>query len=160
MNEKHCNLNDPIPDFSLKATNQIESNLAKYRGRPIILFFYPKDNTPVCTAEAKAFRDHYSAFRDANTVIFGVSRDTLASHERFKARLELPFELISDTNEELCNYFDVIKVKNFFGKKVKGIERSTFLIDENGTLRNAWRKIKVHGHMEEVMTAINNLKDQ
>ena len=157
MNHEISSVNLLIPDFTISATNQLESKLSNFSGKNLVFFFYPKDNTPVCASEAKAFRDHFEAFNQLDTIIFGVSRDNLASHERFKTRLELPFELISDQSEELCNYFDVIKMKTFFGKKVRGIVRSTFVIDKNRILRHAWRKVKVSGHIEEVITAVNQL---
>jgi thioredoxin-dependent peroxiredoxin len=146
-----------IPNFNLSMTGSTKPHpLVDYAGHNIVLFFYPKDNTPVCTSEAKAFRDHFEKFQNLNTVIFGVSRDNLAAHEKFKTKLQLPFELISDTSEELCNYFNVIGEKSFFGKKIRGIIRSTFLIDENRALRQSWRKIKVSGHVDEVLQAITS----
>ena len=122
-----------------------------------MLYFYPKDNTPGCTNESKDFRDLHRRFRRRNTRVFGISRDSLKSHENFKAKQELPFELISDPDEELCRLFDVIKEKNMYGRKVMGIERSTFLIDEKGVLRQEWRKVKVKGHAEEVLAAVAEL---
>lgn len=154
MNQEKCQINLIVPDFTLIATNNLKSKLSSYEGKNILLFFYPKDNTPVCTSEAKAFRDHFDSLTKLNTIIFGVSRDSLISHERFKAKLELPFDLISDTSEELCNYFDVIKAKTLFGKKIRGIVRSTFLIDKNRLLRHEWRKIKLTGHIEEVIKTL------
>lgn len=147
-----------VPDFIIKTTDQVVGRLSDFNHQNIVLFFYPKDNTPVCTSEAKHFRDHFDQFTDLNTRIFGVSRDGLESHERFKKRLELPFELIADTSQELCNYFDVIGSKNFFGKKITGVIRSTFLIDQNRTLRQVWRKVKVTNHVQEVLKAIQELQ--
>lgn len=132
--------------------------LSDYRGKKIILFFYPKDNTPGCTNEAIAFRDNFAQFTNVNTVIFGVSRDTLKSHDNFKHKLGLPFELIADTEELLCNQFQVIKQKMMYGKQVRGIERSTFIIDEYGSLAHEWRKVRVKNHIDEVLSAIQNLK--
>jgi thioredoxin-dependent peroxiredoxin len=147
-----------VPNFKVTATSHLECSLADFLGKNIVFFFYPKDNTPVCTSEAKAFRDNHHEFKAAQTLVFGISRDTLASHERFKTRLELPFELISDTHEELCHYFDVIKMKNFFGKQIRGIVRSTFILDKQGIVRHAWRKIKLAGHIQEVIAAVNTMK--
>ncbi|MBA2655175.1 MAG: peroxiredoxin [Gammaproteobacteria bacterium] len=160
MTNEKCALDTLVPDFSIIATNDTDGKLSSYSEKNILLFFYPKDSTPICTSEAKAFRDYFEAFTDRNTVIFGVSRDNLTSHERFKEKLQLPFELISDSSEQLCNYFDVIAIKNFFGKKIHGIVRSTFLIDKQRLLRAAWRKIKVTGHIEEVLEEIDALKNR
>jgi thioredoxin-dependent peroxiredoxin len=147
-----------VPNFKVTATGHLECGIADFLGKNIVLFFYPKDNTPVCTSEAKAFRDNYQEFNAAQTLVFGISRDTLTSHERFKTRLELPFELIADTHEELCQYFDVIKMKNFFGKQIRGIVRSTFILDKQGVVRHAWRKIKLAGHIQEVIAAVNKMR--
>lgn len=152
-----CMINQEVADLAITATNNLQCKLSDLRGKPVILFFYPKDNTPVCTAEAKDFRNHFEKFKDINAVILGISRDSLGSHERFKTRLELPFELISDANEEFCKYFDVLKEKNFFGKKFRGIVRSSFLIDKEGILRKEWRKIKISGHIDEIFKALNEL---
>lgn len=156
---EHATLNQSIPDFTITTTGNFTGKISDYGKKHLVLFFYPKDNTPVCTAETKAFRDHIQAFNDLNTLVFGVSRDSITSHERFKTRLALPFELIADTKSELCDYFDVIAMKNFFGKKFKGIVRSTFLIDQNRVLIHTWRNVKVSGHLEEVIEAISCLKD-
>ena len=128
--------------------------LSDFRDKKVIVYFYPKDSTPGCTNEAMAFRDNYSQFLDANAVIFGVSRDLLKSHDRFKEKLELPFYLISDPDELLCQQFAVIKEKMMYGKKVIGIERSTFLINTDGKLAQEWRKVKVDGHVDEVLAAV------
>jgi peroxiredoxin Q/BCP len=157
MKQPHCETNHPIPDFTIEGTANLKTTFSSLQGKNVILFFYPKDNTPVCTAEAKAFSQNISAFDELNTVIFGVSRDTIASHERFKAKLALKFELISDTSEELSHYFTVLAEKNFFGKKIKGIIRSTFLIDSAGILRSEWRNIKVKGHTDLVLASIKQL---
>lgn len=122
-----------------------------------VLYFYPKDNTPGCTTQAIGFRDHYAAFAAANVTIVGVSRDSLKSHENFKAKYELPFELISDPEETVCNLFAVMKLKNMYGKQVRGIERSTFVIDSAGNILKAWRGLKVPGHVEEVLAFVNTI---
>ena len=146
-----------VADFSAQATGGT-FRLSDHAGETVVLYFYPKDNTPGCTTEAMQFRDHYKDFLKAGAVLFGVSRDNMASHDRFKANLELPFELIADTEEKLCHMFGVVKNKIMYGKKVKGIERSTFLIDGSGVLRNEWRGLKVAGHVEEVLKAVKALK--
>lgn len=146
-----------VPAFKLPATSEQKLGLADFKERKLVLFFYPKDDTPGCTTEGQGFRDHYKAFRKAGAEIVGVSRDSIASHEKFKAKHEFPFELISDADETLCAIFDVIREKNMYGRKVKGIERSTFLIDGKGVLREEWRKVKVPGHVEAVLEAVNSL---
>lgn len=147
-------LNQQVPNFSLPATSELAFNLSDYQGKKVILYFYPKDSTPGCTTQGMQFRDHYAAFNDLNTVIFGISRDSLKSHENFKAKFSFPFELLSDKEELACNLFDVIKMKNMYGKQVRGIERSTFVIDANGVLIKEWRKVKVKDHIEEVLAFI------
>lgn len=149
-------LDQSVPDFTLPATSGKTFVLSELRGSKLVLYFYPKDNTPGCTTESAQFRDHYSDFIDAGCVVFGISRDSLRSHENFKAKLELPFELLSDAEERACNLFDVIKEKNMYGKKVRGIERSTFLIDEHGMLRRAWRGVKVPEHVQAVLDAVRS----
>jgi peroxiredoxin Q/BCP len=144
-----------VPDFSAAMTGDQLFQLASLRGKKIVLFFYPKDNTPGCTTENMAFRDLYAEFQNSNTEIFGVSRDSLRSHEGFKAKLGLPFALISDPEETLCNLFNVMKMKNMYGKKVRGIERSTFVIDGNGKLVKEWRGVKVAGHVNEVLEFVS-----
>lgn len=151
-------LGSEVPDFEVPATTDQTIKLANLKGKNIVIYFYPKDSTPGCTLEGQNFRDTHSKFIRANTVIFGVSRDSLKSHENFKAKQAFPFELISDKEEILCTLFDVIKLKNMYGKQVRGIERSTFLIDVNGVLRQQWRKVKVDGHVDEVLTAAEALK--
>ena len=146
-----------VPAFKLPATSAQKLGLADFKDRKLVLFFYPKDDTPGCTTEGQGFRDHYKAFKKAGAEIVGVSRDTIASHENFKAKHQFPFELISDADETLCAIFDVIREKNMYGRKVKGIERSTFLIDGKGVLREEWRKVKVPGHVEAVLEAVNSL---
>lgn len=138
------------PDFTLMGSDQREHRLSDYLGKKVILYFYPKDNTPGCSREAEAFRDHFNAFADANTVILGISRDTLASHDKFIAKYNLPFVLLSDSNEAVCKLYDVLKEKNMYGRISMGIERSTFMIDEKGILTKIYRKVKVAGHVEAV----------
>ncbi len=147
----------PIKNFTATATGDQEINLSSLQGKNIVLYFYPKDNTPGCTTEGQNFRDLYSQFEKCNTVIFGISRDSLKTHENFKTKQAFPFELLSDPEEKLCAQFDVIKEKNLYGRKYMGIERSTFLIDQNGVLRKEWRKVKVKGHAEEVLEAAKAL---
>ena len=144
-------LNQPVSDFSAAMTSDKTFRLSDYKGKKVVLYFYPKDNTPGCTTEGLRFRDLYPEFQLANTEIFGVSRDSLRSHEGFKAKLDMPFELISDPDESVCNLFNVMKVKNMYGKKVRGIERSTFVIDATGRLVKEWRGVKVPGHVDEVL---------
>jgi len=150
-------LNQPAPNFDLPATNNQKIKLSDLQGKNIILYFYPKDCTSGCTLEAQNFRDLHTKFAKMNTLILGVSRDTLKLHEKFKTEQSLPFELLSDTNETLCNLYDIIRDKNMYGKKVRGIERSTFLIDEKGILRKEWRKVKVDNHVQEVLDAVKEL---
>lgn len=146
-----------VPAFSLPATGGRELGLKDFKGRNLVLYFYPKDSTPGCTTEGQAFRDLHGQFEKLNTAIIGVSRDSIKSHENFKAKQAFPFELLSDDAETLCRLFDVIKEKNMYGRKVMGIERSTFLIDAKGVLRAEWRKVKVNGHAEEVLQAVKTL---
>jgi peroxiredoxin Q/BCP len=150
-------LNKKIPNFTAIMTGEKPFSVSDYIGKNIILFFYPKDNTPGCTIENIAFRDDYKKFQKANAVIFGISRDSLRSHENFKTKLDLPYELISDPNEILCDTFKVMKIKNMYGKQVRGIERSTFLIDTKGKLIQEWRGIKVANHVEEVLQTVQAL---
>ena len=146
-----------VPDFNAAMTGEQTFNLSDYKGKKIVLYFYPKDNTPGCTTEGLQFRDLYPEFQAANAEIVGVSRDSLRSHENFKAKLALPFPLISDPEETLCNLFNVMKIKNMYGKKVRGIERSTFVIDEAGTLVKEWRGVKVPGHIDDVLAFVKAL---
>ncbi len=150
-------LNQPIDNFTAAATSDTTVELAKLAGQQVVLYFYPKDNTPGCTTESQDFRDLHEQFSAANTLILGVSRDTLRVHENFKAKHSFPFELISDGEEALCKQFDVIKLKKLYGKEHLGIERSTFLIDSSGVLRHEWRKVKVAGHAAEVLAAAQAL---
>ena len=151
-------LNKPLPELEALATGGVKFTPQTYAGQIVVLYFYPKDNTPGCTTEATQFRDHHKEFVKAGAVVLGVSRDNMASHDKFKENLELPFELIADTEEKLCHMFGVVKNKIMYGKKVKGIERSTFLIDGQGVLRAEWRGLKVPGHVEEVLKAVKALK--
>lgn len=150
-------LNQPVTDFTAPATSELQITLSKLKGKNIVIYFYPKDSTPGCTTEGQDFRNLHTEFEALDTIIFGVSRDKMRSHENFKTKQEFPFELISDENEALCQLFDVIKEKNMYGKKHMGIERSTFLIDKQGVLRQEWRKVKVKGHVEEVLEAVKAL---
>lgn len=146
-----------VPDFSGLATSGIEFKLSDYKSSPVLLYFYPKDNTSGCTQEGKDFRDHYAEFETKGIKIFGISRDGIKAHENFKAKYEFPFELISDKDETICNLFDVIKEKKMYGKTHMGIERSTFLIDAKGVLVKEWRKVKVKEHIGQVLEAIKEL---
>lgn len=150
-------LDQPVPDFELPATGDKAIRLSGLKGKNVVLYFYPKDNTPGCTLEGQDFRDNHARFKRANTVILGVSRDSIKSHESFCEQQGFPFDLLSDADEALCKLFDVIKMKNMYGKQVRGIERSTFLIDAGGVLRREWRKVKVEGHAEEVLEAVKAL---
>jgi len=147
----------PVPAFSLPSTAGTDFHLADARGEALVIYFYPKDATPGCTTESEAFRDLHAKFRRASVKVVGISRDSLASHEKFRTRLALPFDLLSDGDEKACQLFTVIREKNMYGKKVMGIERSTFLIDAQGVLRREWRKVKVAGHAEEVLEAARSL---
>jgi len=146
-----------VPEFSAAMTGDQTFRLSDYRGKKIVLYFYPKDNTPGCTTEGMRFRDLHPEFQRANTEIFGISRDSIRSHEGFKAKLEMPFELISDPDETLCVMFDVMKMKTMYGKQVRGVERSTFVIDEAGKLVKEWRGVKVPGHPDEVLEFVKAL---
>ncbi|MFZ5698491.1 MAG: peroxiredoxin [Pseudomonadota bacterium] len=150
-------INQRVPDFTATATSGKDISFAALRGWNVVIYFYPKDDTPGCTLESQAFGNRYGQFKSTQTLVFGVSRDSLQSHEKFKCKYNLPFELISDNSEALCRLFDVIKMKNMYGKQVQGIERSTFLIDKNGGLRKVWRAVKVDGHVDEVLTAAKTL---
>ncbi len=150
-------LGKKAPDVALPATGEQTVKLSSLKGKKIVLYFYPKDSTPGCTREGQGFRDAYAKFKRAGAVVIGVSRDSLASHERFKEKQGFPFELLSDREEKLCKAYDVIKEKNMYGRKVLGIERSTFLIDPKGVLRKEWRKVKVDGHVDEVLAAVKEL---
>ncbi|MCK6433428.1 MAG: peroxiredoxin [Burkholderiaceae bacterium] len=151
-------LNKALPDFEAHATSGVKFTPQAFAGQTVVLYFYPKDHTPGCTTEAMQFRDKHKDFLKAGAAVFGVSRDNMASHEKFRQNLDLPFELIADTEEKLCHMFGVVKNKIMYGKKVKGIERSTFLIDGQGVLRAEWRGIKVAGHVDDVLKAVKELK--
>ncbi len=150
-------LNKKIPDFSAQATNDTHFNLSDLQGSPILLYFYPRDNTPGCTQEGQDFRDNYATFESKGIKIFGLSRDSIKVHTNFKAKHGFPFELISDKDETICNLFDVIKEKKLYGKVSMGIERSTFLINSEGVLIKEWRKVKVKEHIAQVLEAIESL---
>lgn len=151
-------IGEQVDSQRLLATSGIETNLNDYRGKWVVLYFYPKDSTPGCTLEGQEFRDNYPEFQKANAVVLGVSRDSLKSHENFKAKQQFPFELISDKEEMLCQLFDVIKMKSMYGKEVRGIERSTFLIDPEGKVRKIWRKVNVKGHVIDVLDTLKSLQ--
>lgn len=150
-------LNTYVSDFELPATSGKTFKLSDFIGKNLILYFYPKDSTPGCTTQGIQFRDAYDLFQAHHTEIFGISRDSLKSHENFKAKFSFPFELLADTEELACQLFGVIKMKNMYGKQVKGIERSTFIIDKNGKLVKEWRGVKVDGHVNEVLNFIQTL---
>ncbi|SDG73994.1 peroxiredoxin Q/BCP [Pseudomonas benzenivorans] len=150
-------LDTPVADFRAQATSGQQVQLSALQGRQVVVYFYPKDSTPGCTTEGQGFRDQYPAFQAANTVVFGVSRDGLKSHENFKCKQAFPFELISDQDEALCQLFDVIKLKKLYGKEYLGVDRSTFLIDKQGVLRQEWRGVKVPGHVDAVLAAAQTL---
>ena len=150
-------LDKAAPDFTLAATGGHEITLSHQRGKIVVLYFYPRDNTPGCTTESKDFRDLHEDFVSAGCVVFGISRDSLRSHENFKSKQDLPFELLSDPDETVCALFDVMKLKNMYGKQVRGIERSTFVVDGEGIVRREWRKLKVPGHAAEVLEFVRSL---
>jgi len=149
-------LGKQVADFTLPATGG-DFKLSDHAGEKVVLYFYPKDNTPGCTTEGAQFRDAYKAFRKAGAIVVGVSRDSVKSHEGFKAKMDFPFELASDAEEKLCKQFDVIKMKNMYGKQVRGIERSTFVIDGSGKLAREWRGVKVPGHVDDVLEFVKSL---
>ena len=150
-------LNRVVADFSASATRNNTIRLKDLRGQNVVIYFYPKDNTPGCTAEGQDFRDLHAKFRRQGAIVLGVSRDSIASHEKFRDKQKFPFDLISDPDEAVCRKFDVIQEKTLYGRKFMGIERSTFLIDAAGKLRNEWRKVKVKGHAAEVLEAVKGL---
>ena len=152
-------LDQPVADFNAAATSGQQVSLSALKGQQVVIYFYPKDSTPGCTTEGQDFRDQHAAFQAANTVVFGVSRDGMKSHENFKCKQAFPFELISDKDEALCQLFDVIKLKKLYGKEYLGIDRSTFLIDAQGVLRREWRGVKVPGHVDEVLAAAQALNN-
>ena len=150
-------LNQALADFELPATGGKTFKLSQYPRKRLVIYFYPKDNTPGCTTESMQFRDHYAEFQQLGCDIVGISRDSVKSHEGFKAKLSLPFDLLSDTEETACQLFGVIKLKNMYGKQVRGIERSTFIIDQKGVLVKEWRGVKVPNHVQAVLDFIKTL---
>ena len=150
-------LGKPVADFSLPSTGNTTFKLSGTRGSKVVLYFYPKDNTPGCTQQGSDFRDSFAAFGKTGTQIYGISRDSIRSHEGFKAKMKFPFELLSDADEAVCGQFGVMKLKNMYGRKVRGIERSTFVIDEKGVLAREWRGVKVPGHVKEVLNFVKAL---
>ncbi len=157
---KTLSIGQLAPDLSLEATGDQQINLSTLKGHKIVVYFYPKDSTPGCTTEGQNFRDCFGEFKSSKCLIFGVSRDTVKSHENFKAKQTFPFELLSDTEENFCQLFDVIKEKNMYGRKYMGIERSTFLFNAEGLLVNEWRKVRVKNHVEEVLFAVQELDNK
>lgn len=151
-------VDQPAPDFALPATGGKTFRLSDAKGSTLVLYFYPKDNTPGCTREGEQFRDLHPDFRELRCEIYGVSRDSLKAHESFKSKMKFPFDLVSDTEETACRLFDVIKLKNMYGRKVRGIERSTFVIDARGIVRRAWRGVRVPDHAREVLEFVKTLK--
>jgi peroxiredoxin Q/BCP len=147
-----------VPDFETPSTGGKTFRLSALRGKNVVLYFYPKDNTPGCTDEGRQFRDQYADFQNANCEIFGISRDSIRSHEGFKQKMSFPFDLLSDEDERVCEMFGVMKMKNMYGKQVRGVERSTFVIDANGVLRKEWRGVKVPEHAQAVLDVVNTLK--
>ena len=145
------------PVFKGECTGNKLADLSEHKGQKVILYFYPKDNTPGCTSEGQDFRDLFKEFKKLNAVIYGLSRESIKSHENFKLKQSFPFELISDMDEKICKQYDVIKEKSMYGRKYLGIDRSTFLINEKGVLVKEWRKVKVKGHVEEVLKEVNSL---
>lgn len=152
-------LGKPVADFEAPSTGDKTIKLSTYIGKNVVLYFYPKDNTPGCIKEGQGFRDNFDQFQNLNAVILGISRDSVKVHENFKSKQQFPFDLLSDQEESLCRLFDVIKMKNMYGKQVRGIERSTFLIDREGVLAHEWRKVKVKTHVEEVLQVLKKLGD-
>ena len=153
-------LNQPVPDFELPSTGNKTFRLSAAHGKNLVIYFYPKDDTPGCTTEGQEFRDAYTEFTGADCGIVGISRDNIKSHEKFKAKMNFPFELLSDTDETVCNLFGVMKMKNMYGKQVRGIDRSTFVVDTKGILRREWRSVKVPGHVQEVLEFVKTLPSQ
>jgi len=151
-------MNRVVADFTVESTGDKQLRLKDLRGQNIVLYFYPKDSTPGCTTEGQDFRDLHARFKRQNTVIFGISRDSIASHKKFKAKQSFPFDLLSDPDEKICQKFDVIQEKMLYGRKIMGVERSTFLIDADGKLRQEWRKLKVKGHAAEVLESVRALR--
>ncbi|CAN5256224.1 peroxiredoxin [soil metagenome] len=160
MTDSTLQLGQAAPDFALPATNGETLSLHSLRGKNVVLYFYPKDNTPGCILEGCGFRDHYEEFQQLNTVVLGVSRDSLKAHDKFKEKYKFPFELLADEEKQLCAAYGTLKIKNMFGRQVNGINRSTFLIDKDGILRGEWRSVsslKTGKHIQEVLAAIKEL---
>jgi len=157
MPTRSATLDRKIPAFSLPATGGQTFKSSQAAGKKLVIYFYPKDNTAGCTREGEDFRDLHAAFRKAGAIVVGVSPDSLASHEKFKAKMSFPFELLSDEDRAVCDLFEVYKEKSMYGRKYMGVERSTFLVDADGVLRREWRKVKVPGHAQEVLTAVKAL---
>ena len=155
--DRKASIGEPVPDLEVRATGGKSFRLSALQGKRVVLYFYPKDNTSGCTMEGQDFRDRYPQFKKRKTIVLGVSRDSLASHEKFKARHKFPFDLVSDEDETLCGAFGVIKEKSLYGKKYLGIDRSTFLIDADGVLRKEFRNVKVKGHAEQVLEELGKL---
>ena len=153
---KIVEISKKVNNFKAKSTSEIEFKLKDFQGKFLVLYFYPKDSTPGCTQEGIDFSNNYRKFKNSSAELFGISRDSIRSHENFKKKYKYKFDLISDENEEICKMFDVIKEKNMYGKKYMGIERSTFVIDKKGKLIKEWRKVKVKGHVDEVLNFIKN----
>jgi peroxiredoxin Q/BCP len=145
-----------LPDFELAATGNQRFQLSAFRGHPFVLYFYPRDDTPGCTLEGEQFRDLHGEFLKAKVPVFGVSRDTVASHEKFKKKMSFPFELLADPDEKVCGIFNVMKMKNMYGRQVRGVERSTFVIDREGRIAREWRGVKVPGHAQEVLDYVTS----
>lgn len=150
-------INHPVEDFSLPSTDNTAFSLSANAGKHVVIYFYPRDDTPGCTLEGQDFRDHLPEFTKENCIVAGISRDNLKSHQCFKEKMQFPFELLSDEDEKVCNLFGVMKMKNMYGKQVLGIERSTFVIDAQGILRKEWRGVKVPGHVQEVLDFVTTL---
>ena len=148
----------PAPDLELPSTGGENFRLADARGRIVVLYFYPKDNTPGCTTEGQQFRDLHAQFQQCGCDVYGISRDSLKSHASFRSKMSFPFHLLSDADEDACKRFDVIRMKNMYGRQVRGIERSTFVIDADGVVRREWRGVKVPGHVQEVLDFVRTLK--
>lgn len=148
-------INKHVSNFELPGTNNLQFKLSDYIGKEVVLYFYPKDSTPGCTNEGIDFKENINKFNSNNIYIFGISRDSIKSHENFKKKYSFPFELLSDSDEEVCNQFDVIKEKSMYGKSYKGIERSTFIINSKGILSHEWRGVKVPGHVNEILKTFN-----
>jgi peroxiredoxin Q/BCP len=147
-----------FPDFELPASSGVAFKFSEHRGHPLVLYFYPKNNTPGCTSEGQQFRDLYPQFEELQCPVFGISRDMIESHRKFKSKMGFPFELLSDVEEVACKLFDVIRIKDMYGRKVRGIERSTFVFDSDGNLHREWRRVKVPEHVQEVLSCVRNLK--